>query len=523
MNPLNPLDYIKKGFSEQEAYDKVEQNKQNLVKTIDKKHALKLFEKLSDHQFDDDYKIEVYKKLKNLKLTGRPCMDYVQEIASFFNISIKEAIDSYITKIEFYKSAGYTHITTTRECVIDIFGEDSPAYQRFLDKCERSTSSDFASFKERHKDLNLSDEELRSLSRETYGANNRNRLVKKHNITSEEADAIVQARMHQQKETYNKKPQEEKDLISKSKGLNIQNYINKYGEDQGTAIYNDKKAIRKNRTSLGWYISKYGEEEGKKIHAERKGRHKNINCVEYWTHKGYSEKEADKILKEAFSKRPNFSKQFCIEKYGKKTGIDIWRARQEKWQQTLKSKSAEEIAKINKSKAHTLENYIAKYGEEEGRQKYNNCYYPPTHLNNVSKISLRFFIKVYRILRKLNLVSREDVYWGIGDRKEYFISDKEKRATRFYDFTIPKYRIIVEFNGEVFHPREGDYTWVSMFGTTYEEVFNRDTEKRIMAEKRGFRVLYVWEKDVYTKPDEVTQNTLNNIINLIVELNHEEN
>ena len=61
--------------------------------------------------------------------------------------------------------------------------------------------------------------------------------------------------------------------------------------------------------------------------------------LDFWINKGYSINEA----KEALSERQRtFTKEKCIEKYGIEKGTEIWKNRQEKWQNTLNSKSEEE-------------------------------------------------------------------------------------------------------------------------------------------------------------------------------------
>lgn len=57
----------------------------------------------------------------------------------------------------------------------------------------------------------------------------------------------------------------------------------------------------------------------------------------YWIKKGFTEEALIKLNKE----QSTFSKQKCIEKYGEEKGIEIWKKRQDKWQQTLNSKSKE--------------------------------------------------------------------------------------------------------------------------------------------------------------------------------------
>lgn len=95
----------------------------------------------------------------------------------------------------------------------------------------------------------------------------------------------------------------------------------------------------------------YSEESIKKA---SKNRSYNTT-IDYYINKGYSKEEAILKLKE---RQTTFSLKKCIEKYGKNKGLEVWRKRQEKWQNTLKSKSQEEIDDINKRKSSGIGQYL---------------------------------------------------------------------------------------------------------------------------------------------------------------------
>jgi hypothetical protein len=79
----------------------------------------------------------------------------------------------------------------------------------------------------------------------------------------------------------------------------------------------------------------------------------NPLTLEYYTGRGFSENEARELLRE---RQATFTFGKCIERFGEEEGKRIWMERQEKWQNTLKSKSPEEIDAINKRKS-TKVNY----------------------------------------------------------------------------------------------------------------------------------------------------------------------
>lgn len=94
----------------------------------------------------------------------------------------------------------------------------------------------------------------------------------------------------------------------KNKATNKQNFIKKYGEEEGTKLYNDwitrslgkgHKLSGKNKSLFckEFYIIKgYTEEEAIKFAIE--AQHKNSSLhIEYYLNKGYSEEEAKKKIK----------------------------------------------------------------------------------------------------------------------------------------------------------------------------------------------------------------------------------
>lgn len=81
---------------------------------------------------------------------------------------------------------------------------------------------------------------------------------------------------------------------------------------------------------------------------------------EYWLMRGFSEEDAKEKISQS---QVTFSKEKCIEKYGDEKGIEIWNKRQEKWLNTLNSKTKTEILEINSKKSSKI-NYKTLWTEE---------------------------------------------------------------------------------------------------------------------------------------------------------------
>lgn len=333
-------------------------------------------------------------------------------------------------------------------------------------------------------------------------------------------------------------------LFVESTKHNLDTYIAKHGdikiaeEEYKKYCYNKTKKIREHndngfafKCTNESFIEKYGLEEGTK-------RYENyINAqiisskrrLEYWLNKGYNLDEAKIKLKDHQS---TFSKDKCIKKYGKIVGLIRWTRRQIKWQKTLKSKSAEEIEIMNKKKGNSLENFIEKYGQEEGAKRYEDkclkytkrkvwCkglklidYYTQKHgyngiikykefmtkrtTNNcmASKESLSLLLPFYDKYK-----DDYNIYIGLKPSKEYFIYDNISKRVYFYDFTIPDLKIIIEYNGEAFHPNPNWddnkwNNWKSIYSNqTADEKYEFDTYKNSVAISKGYKVLQIWSSD----------------------------
>lgn len=101
-----------------------------------------------------------------------------------------------------------------------------------------------------------------------------------------------------------------------------------------------------------------------------------------------------------------------------------------------------------------------------------------------SKASLRVFEIVEEELVNLRLVTAEEVYVGDNKRKEYFLRDTELGRVYFYDFTLPKVKVIIEYNGCYYHPKTKEQD---------PRKWEREQRKRHIAEQNGFTLITVWD------------------------------
>lgn len=81
--------------------------------------------------------------------------------------------------------------------------------------------------------------------------------------------------------------------------------------------------------------------------------------------------------------------------------------------------------------------------------------------------------------------------------KEFYIR-KNKTVVYRYDFTVLSLKKIIEFNGSYWHANPKRYSHDFMIsGLTAQEIWDRDEDKRKLAEQQGFKILTVWDDMPY--------------------------
>lgn len=152
--------------------------------------------------------------------------------------------------------------------------------------------------------------------------------------------------------------------------------------------------------------------------------------------------------------------------------------------------------------SNTLSRYELKYGKKLGKIKYTtginkrsntmiNKYGTKVISCCVSKESLKFFIKLYKKIRKFGVL-KNDVVWGIAGNKEFILNNHIKNKIYFYDFVIKSKKIIIEYNNTFWHPREKS-EWRGFIN--YEKKYKHEIDKKKYAISSGYSIYYVWNDD----------------------------
>lgn len=97
---------------------------------------------------------------------------------------------------------------------------------------------------------------------------------------------------------------------------------------------------------------------------------------------------------------------------------------------------------------------------------------------------------------KSNNIEDSDIYIGLNEKSEYFISTKQK--VYFYDFCIRSKKLIIEFHGIGFHVNPNwsinkQQKWRSVFTNETAKVNLKKTQiKNNKAISSGFKILEIW-------------------------------
>lgn len=292
------------------------------------------------------------------------------------------------------------------------------------------------------------------------------------------------------------------------------NIVNLHGYENAWILYDNfvSTTSRKEKIRI-----RYGDErlqEHIKCLTTRK-RGKTVSCwtTEYWINKGLTEEESIEKIKELQRQNSLKRSRGSWKKSGKKLKIMI-----EYWTDQGYSEEEAKILREPYLSKNTLEGFIERHGPELGKKKYFACIekYKKSmkdnlgnrkHGGSVSKESKKFFMKIYKICRKLG-IKREHIYFGVEGSREFFIrKDGKVNEGRFVDFCIPKLNLCIEYNGVLWHARNEE-EWKNPF---YDFAFakQREDEMKLLCEKRNFDLYYVWSDENENESVERIRNIIN--------------
>ncbi len=268
--------------------------------------------------------------------------------------------------------------------------------------------------------------------------------------------------------------------------------------------------------TLDNFIHKYGKEEGNRKWDEYRLKQSIKNTLEYKKSKlGWNKEDFDKYNKSRAVTLENLTR-----KYGKVEGKSRWDSYIKKQRETKSKQYVVEKYGINywinlcKSKAHTLENYILRFGESDGIIKFEE--YVQRMANNFaysSKMANDFLSELvqYDPVLFSGLTTYCSNFGG-----EYGKFCKSTNSYYFIDFYIKELNIGIEFNGDYFHANpnlyedtKSDFWHTSL---TALEIRKKDQEKiNALKKDHDIDIITVWESDYFENPDKTYMDIINKI------------
>ena len=267
---------------------------------------------------------------------------------------------------------------------------------------------------------------------------------------------------------------------------------------------------------------------------------------------------AAKLVDDDLAKKTAVTLENMIVKYGEEVGAANWQKYKEKqaysnsyeFKKNKYGWTEEQYEEFNKSRAVTLENMIAKYGEPSGTAKWQEYCNQQAYTN-----TLNYFISKYGDKeghRKYNSVcaakahtvdnimrvhscSRADAVQMLQDRRsasisslleEEFVSQLEQVMNlqlsytcktkqycvydqRPYFYDIVHNNRAIEFNGDYWHCNPAIYSanyYHSIYSMLASEVWARDAVKiNALKTNRNIDTLVVWESDYLNRTNEIIE------------------
>lgn len=226
----------------------------------------------------------------------------------------------------------------------------------------------------------------------------------------------------------------------------------------------------------------------------------------------------------------------------------------------------EQFRQYNASRSVTLDNMIARHGEEVGtrkfeeycaRQSYAGCsleYFIETHgeaegtkiyedlcrkkSNTVDSIRTRYNCTLEEaieiraeysirgsvsnnsqelcnsIFEKLHEDDKQSCHYDELN-KEYGKYDHETKRYYLYDFVLSSKKVVVEYNGDFYHANPSKYSEsdVVYAGKTAKSIWEYDKRKLDLIESMGFTTIVIWESEYLADKQGTIDRILKSIYN----------
>lgn len=302
----------------------------------------------------------------------------------------------------------------------------------------------------------------------------------------------------------------------------LTSYVIRYGDTVGKQLHEVKTKsciMTKDR-----YIKKYGEEQANRLLSSRGAslenfvkRHGDIEGNIRW--KKYCEKRSEsyKIGKEQ-KKYPSRNLAWFKNKYGDEKGYEVWNKKRLSQAHKVSKKYyievyGEELGTLlcKQNKTRNLENFIAKYGIEEGTVRYKNWVNKIVcglDKNSYSKWSYECCVAIKDVISDLYYFGENEMVWHLPIKHQNLLNQKIIRPDLFYQGKV------IEFMGDVFHANplmyeSEDSSNPYKKNIKASEIWAKDQKRKEYYLKKGYQYLEVWENDYKLDKQKVIDQCVN--------------
>lgn len=167
-----------------------------------------------------------------------------------------------------------------------------------------------------------------------------------------------------------------------------------------------------------------------------------------------------------------FTIEKCIQKYGEEKGIEIFNERQEKWSKIMEDKYKNgEYIRVSESKFSKAE--VSLMGKIIDLMGLNENEYRSINNGNVFFNSIDGNVYSYDFLYKNKIIEFQGNYWHCNP---------------------------IFFNENYFHKHRK---------LTAKDIWEYDKTKKILTEKSGYKILYVWENEYENNEEKIIEKCIN--------------
>ena len=289
--------------------------------------------------------------------------------------------------------------------------------------------------------------------------------------------------------------------------------------------YNIIKTYSKKKygMTLNKMIEKYGEEEGQKKWDNYCKRQSETNTYEYkkekygWTKEQFDEYNASRAV----------TKENLIKRWGEEEGLRKWdkyvdRQVETKSKDYVVEKYGEDYwVELCKKKALTLETFIRKWGEEEGKKRYEKFYENLVHrAEDFKSVASKFCFK--RIIEYLNINYSKEFNYTFNDNNVLYYSKEISKIcgnkVYYLDCYFKDFNIDIEYNGDIFHGNPKLYKDDTRCNFFSPELTAKDLQEKdnirygLLKEYHDIDTLVIWEYDYNINKEWTIENFVDNTL-----------